>query len=49
MVNVTQYMTKLEGHPMAGLTSSHVFSQCLKLISGAYMLKVNKHARWIQL
>ena len=29
--------------------SSHVFSQCLSLISGAYMLEVNKHARWIQL
>ena len=25
--------------------SSHVFSQCQRLISGAYMLEVNKHAR----
>ena len=29
--------------------SSHVFSHCLRSISGAYMLEVNKHARWIQL
>ena len=29
--------------------SSHVFSQCQRLISGAYMLEVNKHAREIQL
>ena len=29
--------------------SSHVLSQCQRLISGAYMLEVNKHARKIQL
>ena len=31
------------------LRSSNVFSQCLKLISGAYTLDMNKNARWIQL
>ena len=53
---ITQSMTKLEGHPMTGLfdccTDQRLltfFSQCLRLISGAYMLEVNKHARWIQL
>ena len=29
--------------------SSHIFSQCLRLISDEYMLEVNKHVRWLQL
>ena len=29
--------------------SSHIFSQCLRLISDEYMLEINKHVRWIQL
>ena len=31
------------------LKSSHVFSQCLRLIACEYMLEINKHTRWIQL
>ena len=53
---ITQSMTKLEGHPKTGLFNCCtdqglllVSSQCLRLISGAYMLGVNKHARWILL
>ena len=56
MVNDYTIYDKLEARPMTELfdhctdqRSSHVFSQCLRLISGAYMLEVNKHARWIQL
>ena len=31
------------------LRSSHVFSQWLRLIDGAYMLAINRHARLLQL
>ena len=47
---------KLLFHTMTGLSivvminsRSYVFSQQLRLIAGAYMLEINRHARWIQL
>ena len=44
---------ELIGRAMSGLfdrsTDQGLLTFSLRLISGVYMLKVNKHAKWIQL